>query len=47
MSDTSTTPSISANQKATISKILVPIDDSGTSMDVYCFEEGVYAASVL
>jgi nucleotide-binding universal stress UspA family protein len=34
MSDTSTTPSIGANQEATISKILVPIDGSAPSMDV-------------
>jgi nucleotide-binding universal stress UspA family protein len=33
MSDTSTTPSIAANQKAIISKILVAIDGSAASMD--------------
>jgi hypothetical protein len=32
MSDTSTTSSIGANQKATISKILVAIDGSAASM---------------
>jgi hypothetical protein len=41
MSDTSTTPTIGANQKAIISKILVPIDGSAASMDVIvlCIEE--------
>ena len=33
MSDTTTTPSIAANQKAIISKILVAIDGSAASMD--------------